>query len=52
MLPISKGRNILCSLFASANAHLGGEQGRRDDLESLGLTLVYLLRGCLPWSGL
>jgi serine/threonine protein kinase len=36
-------------LFASANAHLGKEPSRRDDLESLGYTMLFLLTNDLPW---
>ncbi|CAL5357936.1 unnamed protein product [Camellia sinensis] len=37
--------------YASVHAHLGRTASRRDDLESLAYTLIFLLRGRLPWQG-
>ena len=36
--------------FISINSMRGGEQSRKDDLESLGYMIIYLLKGFLPWK--
>lgn len=38
------------AIYASVHAHLGRSASRRDDLESLLYTLIYLHRGKLPWD--
>lgn len=38
--------------FASEAAHKGYEVSRKDDLESLGYVLVFLLKGKLPWQNI
>jgi len=39
-------------MFASINAHKGLPYGRRDDLESIAYTLLFLLCKRLPWADL
>ncbi len=38
--------------FSSSKAQRGNQQSRRDNIESLGYTILFLMKGQLPWENL
>lgn len=51
LLDFSKVKKFVgTAKYASLSVHRNVARTRRDDLESLGYTLVYLMKGCLPWE--
>ena len=52
-IPYKDGKKFTGTLtYASIYTHMGIEQSRRDDLESLAYILIYFSKGTLPWKSL
>ena len=53
LLNIKKEKIVIGTVrYISMNAHLGNEQYKKDDLESLAYMMIYFIKGELPWQSL
>ena len=53
LLSIKKEKIVVGTVrYISMNTHLGNEQYKKDDLESLAYIMVYFIKGELPWQNI
>ena len=53
LLNIKKEKIVIGTVrYISMNAHLGNEQYKKDDLESLAYMMIFFIKGELPWQNM
>jgi casein kinase 1 len=53
LLNIKKEKIVIGTVrYISLNTHLGNEQYKKDDLESLAYIMIYFIKGELPWQNI